>query len=109
MTIIRHNRYVNNGGFYRNSIHGGVLNMHDPLSGGGLFSTVKNAGSKLITKVAGKELLKKAKAKAAGVLKTAVVNAPKQIQKLKRKAVNKMMEGAPPLKKINCTSRQCCA
>ncbi len=49
-------------------------------------------------KVAGKELLNKAKAKAAGVLKTAVSNAPIQIQKFKRKSVNKMMEAAPPLK-----------
>ncbi len=45
MNIIRHNRYVDNGGFYRNIIHGRVLNMHDQLSGGGLFSSIKNSGS----------------------------------------------------------------
>lgn len=98
-SIITDKRYFGgSGGLLRNSIHDGIISMHRPLYGGSLFANLRKAGTALIKK-GGQTLFKKAKAKTESLARTAIGKAPEQINKLKRKVLNKMVEGAPPIKK----------
>ncbi len=57
--IIRDNKYATGtGGFYRKSIHGGILSMQNPLKRSRNFIKHKKLGAGFIKKVAGKQLLK---------------------------------------------------